>query len=65
MQSGEDIKAIFLDGKVSRINPDENEISTDMANKVIVLFDKNQILLEKLMPTLIKGFIDEVRLYSL
>ena len=44
LQSGEDIKAIFLDGKVSLTL--SNEVSTGMANKVIVLFDKNQILLE-------------------
>ena len=44
LQSGEDIKAIFLDGKVSLTL--SNEVSTGMANKVIVLFDKNQIFLE-------------------
>ena len=44
LQSGEDIKAIFLDGKVSLTL--SNEVSTGMANKVIVLFDKNQIILE-------------------
>ncbi|GIR87648.1 MAG: hypothetical protein CM15mP86_11070 [Gammaproteobacteria bacterium] len=44
LQSGEDIKAIFLDGKVS-LNL-SNEVSTGMANKVIVLFNKNQIFLE-------------------
>ena len=44
LQSGEDIKAIFLDGKVSLTLG--NEVSTGMANKVIVLFDKNQIFLE-------------------
>jgi len=44
LQSGEDIKAIFLDGKVSLTQ--SNEVSTGMANKVIVLFDKNQIFLE-------------------
>ena len=44
LQSGEEIKAIFLDGKVSLTL--SNEVSTGMANKVIVLFDKNQILLE-------------------
>ena len=44
LQSGEDIKAIFLDGKVSLTL--SNEVSTGMANKVIVFFDKNQIFLE-------------------
>ena len=44
LQSGEDIKAIFLDGKVSLTLG--NEVSTGMANKVIVFFDKNQIFLE-------------------
>ena len=44
LQNGEDIKAIFLDGKVSLTL--SNEVSTGMANKVIVLFDKNQIFLE-------------------
>ena len=44
LQSGEDIKAIFLDGKVSLTQ--SNEVSTGMANKVIILFDKNQIFLE-------------------
>ena len=44
LQSGEDIKAIFLDGKVSLTL--SNEVSTGVANKVIVLFDKNQIFLE-------------------
>ena len=44
LQSGEDIKAIFLDGKVSLTL--SNEVSTGMANKVIILFDKNQIFLE-------------------
>ena len=44
LQSGEEIKAIFLDGKVSLTL--SNEVSTGMANKVIVLFDKNQIFLE-------------------
>ena len=44
MQSGEDIKAIFQDGKIS-INL-SNEISTGMANKVTVFFNKNQIFLE-------------------
>lgn len=44
LQSGEDIKAIFLEGKVSLTL--SNEVSTGMANKVIVLFDKNQIFLE-------------------
>ena len=44
LQSGEEIKAIFLDGKVSLTQ--SNEVSTGMANKVIVLFDKNQIFLE-------------------
>ena len=44
LQSGEDIKAIFLDGKVSLTL--SNEVSTGMANKVIVLFNKNQIFLE-------------------
>ena len=44
LQSGEDIKAIFLEGKVSLTL--SNEVSTGMANKVIILFDKNQIFLE-------------------
>ena len=44
LQSGEEIKAIFLDGKVSLTQ--SNEVSTGMANKVIILFDKNQIFLE-------------------
>tara|TARA_Y100000816_G_scaffold161391_1_gene115454 strand:+ start:1026 stop:1721 length:696 start_codon:yes stop_codon:yes gene_type:complete len=44
LQSGEDIKAIFLDGKVSLTL--SNEVSTGMADKVIVFFDKNQIFLE-------------------
>ena len=44
LQSDKDTKAIFLDGKVSLTL--SNEISTGMADKVTVLFDKNQIFLE-------------------
>lgn len=44
MQSGEDIKAIFQDGKIS-INL-SNEISTGMANKVTVFFNRNEVFLE-------------------
>ena len=40
MQSGEDAKAIFQDGKIS-INL-SNEISTGMANKVTVFFNRNE-----------------------
>jgi len=44
LQSGEDIKAIFQDGKIS-INL-SNEISTGMANKVTVFFNRNEVFLE-------------------
>ena len=44
MQSGEDTKAIFQDGKIS-INL-SNEISTGMANKVTVFFNRNEVFLE-------------------